>query len=331
MPIKKNVIHSLAFSIAAALAVFLLPFLIMNDNDTEIAKMPITSISEKTNEKPFSITVMHRGNVISLTFFDYLCGVVAREMPADSEFEALKAQTVAAATYTIYRIQRSDKISFPGHGGAEICTDSAHCLAYISKEEFCKNEAASKSYSIIEDAVREVYGQAILHNGKPIDAVFFHSSCGVTSSAADAWGSDISYLQGVKSPYDKLDKDFARSVNLTLNEIKQKLTDAGLETEYYKNENDNIKIIKKDAFGTAIQIKIGKTVFRASAVRMALGLASTHIDISYKKGLFTFATKGYGHNVGLSQTGANYMARHGSSCREILKWYYTGVEIGYAY
>lgn len=139
------------------------------------------------------------GTVVSLSMADYLWRVVAAEMPASFEPEALKAQAVTARTYTLYK--RSIGAN-PNHPDADVCADINCCQAYLDPDKAAANwgDSARTYTEKIAQAVSSTDGQAILYDGAPIDAVFFSSAAGRTLSSVEVWGGSVPYLESVESP-----------------------------------------------------------------------------------------------------------------------------------
>lgn len=269
----------------------------------------------------------HKKNTVEETDISYyLTGVVAAEMPADFEFEALKAQAVAARTYLASHTYDYDSGNIDeAHSGAVICTDSTHCQAWVSEEDFKKKrENANEKWDKINTAVKDTSGEIITHKGKPISAVFFSTSSGQTENAEDVWGKEIPYLKSVKSKGDELSPRFTSEKNMTEEEFSKtaldKLPEADLSKELFSD------IEYTDAGGikniTVCGVRIKGTEFRK-----IFDLQSTNAELSYINDTVKICVKGYGHNVGMSQYGANYLASKGKDYKEILTSYYSDVKI----
>ena len=199
-----------AVSAAALLGVFLLPLAWAHEpvkvetppeltagGQTAEPSAPRTD-SEEYHDRQQTLRVLDGDTVRDMTMEDYLMGVTAAEMPASFAEEALKAQAVAARTYTLYKL-----ISGGNHGDtADICTDSTCCQAYISQEAARSSwgEQADALEEKIRTAVTDTDGEAILYGGVPILAVFHSSSAGLTRAAGQVWQNDLPYLQPVDSP-----------------------------------------------------------------------------------------------------------------------------------
>ncbi len=258
---------------------------------------------------------------------EYIKCVVAAEMPADFEEEALKAQAVAARTYLYSHIAaKNSGTVYDSHQGAVICTNSAHCQAYISESK-CKSNwggSADANWAKISTAADETTGQIMTYNGEVISAVFHSTSSGETESAADVWGSDVPYLQSVESVGDELSPKFYSSLTVREDEFKATADEKLDGTDWSKGLFGNI--VRSDA-GGIITLDVGGVNIRGSELRSMFSLRSANVELSENDGNVTMQVKGFGHGVGMSQYGANYLASQGKTYEEILKTYYTDIEI----
>ncbi|MFZ5597545.1 MAG: stage II sporulation protein D [Bacillota bacterium] len=278
-------------------------------------------------------TVVHlysheTGNIIDLPVEDYVAGVVAAEMPAEFPVEALKAQAVAARTYIMKR-QSGGGVLNPVHPGADVCDDPTHYQAWISREEMKKKWGAIKYYQYylkILTAVHSTAGEVITYNGQLIDPVY-HSSCGGrgTVDSGDVWRFQEPYLKGVPCPYDA-DQEPVTVTTFTPEEFK-KATGEDVAAEVSTGGANFFEVVEKTSGDFPKTVRIGKNEFSSTAVREMLGLRSARFDISVEQGVVKVTTVGKGHGVGMCQYGACGMARQGKNYREILKHYYTGVDI----
>lgn len=254
----------------------------------------------------------HRqGEISEMEFEQYLSGVLAAEMPASFELEALKAQAVAARTYTLRKIQSGRD---GRHKGADICTDSAHCQAYRDLSEL-----SSPLRQRIRKAVSDTKGEVIIYGGELIDAVFHSAAHGYTERSADVWGGDVPYLQSVESPWDTECPDYIKEEKFSVEEIR-KIFDLPSGVPI-------IGEITRSGAGGVMEIKLAGKMVKGADIRQKLGLRSTCFTADEAGGVLTFRTEGYGHGVGLSQWGAQGMAKAGQTYDEILKHYYKDIEI----
>ena len=248
-------------------------------------------------------------------------------MPANFEIEALKAQAVVARTYTIYQISHNSN----KHPGADICDNYACCQAWISKEERLakwKAEEAESNWNKITEAVNSTKGKIITYNGEPINAFFHSNSGGVTESSVNIWGGiDYPYLKSVETSGEDGYTQYSSQVQISkqdlLNKIKEKYPDCEIDF----SQSDCIQIKELTTSGRVKTIKFGNKEIAGTEARSILGLKSTNFTFSIEGDNVTFSVTGYGHGVGMSQTGADALAKSGSTFEEIIKHFYTNVEI----
>ena len=276
-----------------------------------------------------TIKLLHAdtGEIEKLPLDTYLLGVVSAEMPANFEQEALNAQALVARTYTIYSIvHNQDK-----HGEADICDDSNCCQAWISKEDrMARWEEAEResNWRKIEVAVNTTAGRIITYNGEVIDAFFHSNSGGTTEAPVNVWGgTNYPYLQSVETAGEDAYSQYSSEVVLTKEELQNKILAKHSDFTIDYNQSDCIQILEYTESGRVKTIKIGNLNLSGVEVRSTLGLKSANFEVTIDGDNIKFAVKGYGHGVGMSQTGADSMAKSGSNYEEIVKHFYTGVEI----
>ncbi len=278
-----------------------------------------------------SVYVADEDKVADMDFAEYLMGVVAAEMPASFNAEALKAQAVAARSYTLTRMLGYERDGTPPeHKGAMTCTDPTHCKAWISKGKAIEKwgqEWGDTYWSKISACVLATKGSIMTYNGEPVNAVFHSTSSGRTENSKDVWGGDVPYLVSVESPGDALSPKYEANKQISVEEFKQKIRGAKPEASWKEGDALIGNIVKSDA-GGIISIETGGVTFKTTEFRNLFGLASAHVDFDVAGDTVTMNTKGNGHGVGMSQYGANYLAGQGMGYADILKAYYTGVEVG---
>lgn len=285
---------------------------------------------EQYNYKEYNkIKLLHKKDkkIEEIPLDEYLLGVVSAEMPANFEQEALNAQALVARTYTIYSIKRNKN----KHEGADICDSSTCCQAWISKEDRLArwNEDVREEYwNKIVKAVNTTKGKVITYNGEVIDAFFHSNSGGITEIPVNVWGgTNFPYLQSVQTSGEEGYSQYSSEVTLTqeelINKIRAKHSDFNIDI----SQQDSVKILEYTEAGRVKNIQIGNLKLSGVEVRSLLGLKSTNFKIEINNGKVTFRVTGYGHGVGMSQTGADSMAKQGSNYEEIIKHFYTGVEI----
>ena len=261
------------------------------------------------------------GTVAEMSMADYLWRVVAAEMPAAFEPEALKAQTVCARTYTLW------KMAAGIHEEADICADSACCQAYIDPAAAAEKWGAlNGEYAAkIARAVADTDGQVLTYGDAPIQALFFSSSTHATEDAAAVWGASLPYLVSVESPEGEEVPNYRSMVTLTKEQMRELAKSAGATLS--DSPSNWLTGVSYTASGRVAELTFGDVTLSGGAARTLFGLRSACFTVEEADGAFTFSVVGYGHGVGMSQYGANAMAAAGSSWQEIVTHYYTGITI----
>lgn len=329
---KKIVLYILIFVFIC----FGIPIIFTNNNSQKVSKeMPLNNenITNTPNTYDYknyqTIKLLHSATnqVEEIKLDQYLYGVVSAEMPANFENEALKAQAVVARTYTIYKI----KTNSGKHEGADICDNSNCCQAWISKEDrlvrWDENLRQSNWNKIVE-AVNTTQGKIITYQNEPINAFFHSNSGGKTETTANVWGgTGYPYLQAVATSGEDTYTQYHSEVTLTkqtfIDKIKQK--HSTFKIDFAKE--DCIKVLEYTDGNRVKKIKIGNLELSGVEVRTLLNLKSANFKVTIENENIKFEVIGYGHGVGMSQTGADSMAKSGSNYEEIIKHFYTGVEI----
>ncbi len=251
---------------------------------------------------------------------DYVIGVVATEMPADFEMEALKAQALSARTYIV-----KAKMNEPTNLSGGDVTDTVKDQVYKSDAELrslWKNDYQWK-ITRIRQAVEETSGKVLTYNGQPITASFFSTSNGLTENSEDYWSSSLPYLRSVDSHWDSESPKFNSQSAFSVADVEARLS-------VKLSKGAEVKEIAETAGKRVAKFKIGDKIFTGKEVREKLGLRSSDFTWKQKDGQIIIDTKGYGHGVGMSQYGANGMAKEGKRYKEIVGHYYSGVEISEA-
>lgn len=316
----------LVFCLVLWTALFAIPLLIVRPWGQESTPAPVPSSGIGTDADT-KITLFRNGKVEELPLSEYLEGVLSAEMPATFPLEALKAQAVAARTYTMNRASLTPSTE---HQGAMVCSNSAHCKAYRPLSESAKNwgDKASAYISKIRSAVESTDGEILLYDGKPISAVFFSMSSGKTERAVDVWGSDVPYLQSVESVGETELENYSKTVSFSYDEFKKKLMEKYPNMVFGEDPSLWVKDITRSDAGGVMKLNAGGVSLKGSDFRNALALRSTNFSLSFANDTVTIETRGYGHGVGLSQYGAKILAEEGKSYADILSWYYKGVTFG---
>ncbi len=273
--------------------------------------------------------LMDDGSVVPMTLSAYLRGVVAAEMPASFDEEALRAQAVVARSYTYYRIAHPRA----AHPDADVCTDSSCCSAYVTPEESAARwgESSSLYAEKIAAAVSDTDGEILLYDGAVAETLFHAASSGYTEDAAAVWGTAVPYLVSVPSPEGEADvPNYYAAVSVSFADFRSTLATAGLGSSLGSDPGTWFGEITRSAAGKVLTVDIGGAVLSGGAVRRLFSLRSTDFTVEVTGDAVVFHTVGYGHGVGMSQYGANVLAEEGKSYGEILAWYYTGTTLGQA-
>ena len=321
--------HAARVGLLLAALLFALPVftvtVVRGQRASEQPEEPIHLLPPGEIDSARTLRVLDGDTVTEMSFSDYLQGVLRAEMPASFQEDALRAQAVAARTYTYYKMS-----SGGNHGDtADICTDHSCCQAFLGKEKAADNwgKNAERYEAKIENAVSATDGQVMLYGGAPILAVFHSSSAGETWNSGEVWAQDLPYLQRVSSPEGEGVPNYYSTVELTEAEFREKFLAARPEADLSGPASGWIRDPVMD--GVHVEsVTIGGVSVSGPSVRSIFGLRSASFTAEAGDGKITFYVTGYGHGVGLSQYGANAMAEAGSTWREILEHYYTGVTIG---
>ena len=283
---------------------------------------------DEASDIVFNVFNVSKGEVMEISGREYITHVVAAEMPASFSEEALKAQTVAAFTYALHRKNLGEDYSGE-HEGCELCTDSTHCKGYAEEERLrlLWGDNYDAYMTKIQKAVNEVYGEYIAYEGKPISAVFHSLSSGVTESAVNIWGHEYPYLVSVDSSLDRSLEGYETKVTVDKDELKKIMSDYSDKCEFDKKPQNWIGETVRSEAGTVLTIELCGVILSGGKARSLFSLRSANFTVEYSKDSFVFTVHGYGHGVGMSQYGANEMAKKGSTYKEILLHYYTGVTI----
>lgn len=318
---------------------FLLPILLIHSEPLNVREpqqpevqtvLPIHQVTQEQEITPederHTLSVLwDDGTVRMMCLADYLWGVVAAEMPASFEMEALKAQAVAARTYCM-----SEETTYrAGHPLAQVCTQSSCCQAFITREEavLAWGEQADLYSRRIEQAVKQTDGLGVLYQGQPIQALYFSSAPGQTADAQNVWSRAVPYLVSVDSPEGEEVPEYHSQLTMSSSEVKRRILDQYPKAKLSGKPGEWFSGFKRSPSGMVISVQVGGLTLKGGEVRKLLDLRSACFTVSVTGNQMVFHTTGYGHGVGLSQYGANAMAREGKSFRDILTWYYTGVEV----
>ena len=281
-----------------------------NINDTSILD---NNISNSNNISSGILIKLRRSNgeITEMDLEEYLVGVVAAEMPASFNIEALKAQSVVARTYTLKLLESNREI-----------TDDVKTQVYKSNNELQNMWGSNYNnyYQKVKNAVDQTNGLVIKYNGSLIDAVYHSTSNGYTEDAINVWGNNIPYLKTVTSPWDTSSTSYLRNIYIGFDVISNAL-------KINFDSSSTIDVISRDESNRILKVRFNDKEYSGVEIRNLLGLRSTDFDAEISLNGVNFTTRGYGHGVGMSQYGANGMAKSGYSFEQILNHYYLGIKI----
>lgn len=294
-------------------------------------------VDDETDHLTIKVYLPDQQTVQEIPLGDYLIGVVAAEMPSDFDDEALKAQFVVARTYAVRRMQQ-----FGARGGcapeprADICADPRTGQAYISQEQYGAKHGAANASALWNRLGRlqgETSGQVLRYEGRLIDPLY-HSVSGVrTENSGDYFTEQLPYLRAVDDRWGADSPKFKATLTRTPEQVAGALDKAGKPvtvpalSSTVKSGKVPFAVVEKTETGRVKTVQVLGMTLSGREVREALDLPSNNFTVSIRGGQIVFETIGNGHGVGMSQYGADGMARAGKAYREILLHYYPGVEL----
>lgn len=291
----------------------------VKNSETVAVEKKVTN--EPKNDMQVKILRTKTDKIYKTDLLDYLTGVTAAEIGTDYENEAIKAQAVAAHTMLLYRKAENSDNDY------DITDSSERDQSYYDEDE--RKKAFGDKFDADEKKLREqinsVINKTITYDGKPILAAYFDLSGGKTESAKNVWGKDYKYLQPVESVSDMLSPKYISTVTFSKDEFSS--IASSLKVTAKGDASKWVSLINCSESGTVLEITLCGKKFSGADIRKAFQLRSANFDLDYKNDSFIFTVRGSGHGVGMSQNGANSMAKQGSKYYEILKWYYKGVQI----
>lgn len=307
-----------------------------NDSDEAKVKSKITKTItkdityEKINKDSPTINVYKadENKVKEMDIEEYLYGVLSSEMPSSFDEEALKAQAIAARTYVIYKMENNIT---SGHKNATVCTNSAHCQAYTSYDDLKQNKGdkwIKSDYIKVKKAVDDTKGQIITYEGKVIVPLYFSTSSGKTENSEDVFSTQYPYLVSVDSPYDENSPKYSTTYSISKNKFIKYIKGVYPKLSISLDKlNNQINILDRTEAGCVKTVQVGNVKISGAEIRKILNLNSSNFSITYDNEEIKFNVKGYGHGVGMSQWGAEGMAKEGYKYYDILFHYFQGTDI----
>ena len=325
-----------ALSVLLALLAKISPvFFASGKNNTEPEIAPTENSGEPVRETPYAspagidegvpVCLISADSEQTLSMREYLVGVLAAEMPALFEAEALKAQAVAARTFTLYRMLCSE-----AHDGGKVCDDYSCCQARKTTEELqgIWGGEYEANMAKISAAVAATDGLCLTSGGKPILAAFHSSSAGSTEACGEIWGASLPYLISVPTFEGEQEvPNYVTEVALPFTQFKNTVFAAYPDAVFADEPSGWLSQAEYTSSGRVAAVRVGGVKITGTELRVLFGLRSTYVSWGETDSEIVFHVTGNGHGVGMSQYGANAMAKRGSSCGEILAHYYPGAEL----
>ena len=284
-----------------------------------------SDVAVSFRDRDTELRILHGGKVEKMDMASYLVGVLRAEMPASFEMEALKAQAVAARTYTLCRMENG---AAQAHPEADACDDINCCKAYKTAEAAAAEWGNRADFyeRKLRRAVEETDGEVILYDDQPVLAVFFSSAAGRTQPAGAVWQQDLPYLKSVSTPETaELVPEYYSTACFTQEEFCSRIRASYPDADF--TGTAPLCTVLEEENGYVLRAEAGGLTLRGNDIRTALSLRSPCFTVEERGKQILFHVTGYGHGVGLSQYGANVLAQQGKDAEEILEHYYSGAEV----
>lgn len=333
---KRNIFPLIAF----AIAVLVIPMTAMatpspalsEDNSSEDQSQSVEQTPNDTagSEESFKVLDINTNEVVTISASDYIKGVVAAEIPLTYEPEAIKAQAVAAHTYALRMKLQNQSATDESLKGADFSNDPAKYQAYLTTDSIKQmyGDQYETYWKKLSDAVDEVIGKIAVYENEPIAAAFHSTSSGRTESAQTVWGNEIAYLTPVDSEEDKSAPQYLSEKTIPAAEVEQKLKEKYPDIQLDADRSIWFQVKESTESGTVTKVQVGNKEVSGVEIRAVFELSSANFTVTYLPSEeFLFVSKGSGHGVGMSQYGANCLAKEGKTYEEILTHYYTGIQL----
>lgn len=270
------------------------------------------------------IYITETESLATVTAEEYIVGCLSAQIPIDYEQEALNAQAAAAATYALRLIQDFSESGEEIPLGADLSDDASVCQPYYTPEKRLAEygEDYEKYREKLETAALFGINTIMTYESEPIYSVYHSVSAGKTADAEYIWNREIPYLTPVESAADIGYIHYECKNEMTADKVRKLFVEYDSGIEVPADFSKWFSEFNASESGYVISTRIGSRVFSGGDIWRILGLRSSAFTVEYKNGIFTFVTRGYGHGAGLSQYGANDMAKKGATAREILLHYY---------
>ena len=289
--------------------------------------LPVDVNFTKVHSTYVKVFFPEQGEIRDMLLEEYILGVVAGEMPSSYGLEALKAQAVAARTYTLYSIRHGGCNS---NSNADVCTSSSCCQTYRSDAKLRKSwgDTYTYRYSVVAKAVMDTAGEVMLYKGKVINAMYHAASGGWTEDSENVYGNKYDYLRSVQSSHEIGSRQTGQQI-YSRAEFVERVNGARPNAHVEEDKlEEQVKILSLFPSGRVEKMQLNEDEITGRNAKKIFGLDSAMFTVEITDKEVIFRTKGFGHGVGLSQAGANGMAADGADYKTILTHYYTGITFG---
>ena len=330
--INRKILESVIFIVTIIVSIVFIPILFgflssssMAESNNKVEKVKNKKLVDVVNLKEVEVYISKENKVEKVPLEEYVLSVVSSEMPATFHEEALKAQSILARTFVINKLITGCNNIKEGN----IC-DTTHCQAYLNINE--KKKAWGKDgdeyLKKLKKVVKETEGKVLSYNDQLVKyPQYFSTSSGNTEDAVAVFSEDVPYLKSVQSPGEEISPKYESEISMSISDFKGKIKKSIPNSNLGNNINEEVKILSRNKGGTVDDIKIGDVTIKGKEFRKIFGLNSANFTLEVLEDKINIKCLGYGHGVGMSQWGANVMAKEGSKYDEILEHYFKGSKI----
>ncbi len=290
----------------------------------ESVSVPLAEALGSYGDISFTILDLSSQKVFTVSADEYALGAVMAEIPPTYHTEAIKAQAVSAVTYALYKQQKNAENPDPALNGADFSVDIQNHLTYVdeatAKEMY--GDLFSIYYSKMKQACQAVSGQLVLYENEPILAAYHAISMGYTESSENVWEQSLPYLTPQESFGDRLAAGYTSHETYTHDQLCAAFAAQYPDFQTPAIGTEWIQVLSRSDSGTVLQAKVSNLTLTGREIRELLSLRSANFEVTFSGQNILLTVYGYGHSVGLSQNGADFMARQGKTYVEILEHYY---------
>ena len=330
--INRKILESAIFIVTIIVSIVFIPILFgflssssMAESNNKVEKVKNKKLVDVVNLKEVEVYISKENKVEKVPLEEYVLSVVSSEMPATFHEEALKAQSILARTFVINKLITGCNNIKEGN----IC-DTTHCQVYLNINEKKKawGKEGDEYLKKLKKVVKETEGKVLSYNDQLVKyPQYFSTSSGNTEDAVAVFSEDVPYLKSVQSPGEEISPKYESEISMSISDFKGKIKKSIPNSNLGNNINEEVKILSRNKGGTVDDIKIGDVTIKGKEFRKIFGLNSANFTLEVLEDKINIKCLGYGHGVGMSQWGANVMAKEGSKYDEILEHYFKGSKI----